>query len=221
LRVAPSGALSLEHLAIRGGLLSSGNGGGILNDGGTLHLTGSIVADNVTEKTGGGGGIASMEGTVTISRSRLSGNRAELEAGGILIFGGSLILRDSLVSHNEASITSGVGGGLFVLNGSLPATARIFGSSFRENEAVGGGAITNTATLTIDHSTLEVNRAVQGRGIQNDGTLALTDSTIDGNQAAEAAGIWNDGTVSLVNSTIGRRRPKSFSGRVSLRVEIA
>jgi fibronectin-binding autotransporter adhesin len=110
LRVAPSGALSLEHLAIRGGLLSSGNGGGILNDGGTLHLTGSIVADNVTEKTGGGGGIASMEGTVTISRSRLSGNRAELEAGGILIFGGSLILRDSLVSHNEASITSGVVG---------------------------------------------------------------------------------------------------------------
>jgi hypothetical protein len=108
---------------------------------------------------------------VTISRSRLSGNRAELEAGGILIFGDSLILRDSLVSHNEASITSGVGGGLFVLNGSLPATARIFGSSFRENEAVGGGAITNTATLTIDHSTLEVNRAVRGGGIQNDGTL--------------------------------------------------
>lgn len=202
-RVTPSGVLSLEHLTVRGGFLSSGNGGGILNQGGTVHLTGSIVANNVAENVGGGGGIASMDGTLTIFGSRLSGNSAAFQGGGILLFGGSLTITDSVIIQNKVSITSGSGGGVFILSASLPGTAKIFGSVFRENEAVAGAGIGNTATLTIDRSTLGANRAVQGGGILNDGTLVITNSTIDHNQAAEAAGIWNDGKITLVNSTVG------------------
>jgi CSLREA domain-containing protein len=71
--------VSISGMSISNGNVS-GNGGGILNDGGTLTLRDFAVFANVAESDGGG--IANNGGILTLIDSRVSINTAEPGSGG-------------------------------------------------------------------------------------------------------------------------------------------
>jgi hypothetical protein len=68
----------------------------------------------------------------------------------------------------------------------------------------GGGAIYNAGTLTVSDSTLSDNYSYGvGGAIYNAGTLTVSDSTLSGNSSAYAGGaIYNAGALTVSNSTL-------------------
>jgi hypothetical protein len=79
-------------------------GGGIDNNGGTVYLSNSTVADNTANTIFGfGGGIMNTSGLATlyVTDSTISGNSAQL-GGGIYNNGAELIVSDSTISGNSA-----------------------------------------------------------------------------------------------------------------------
>jgi hypothetical protein len=107
-------------------------GGGIFNDGGTLTLNRSTVADNTANDAvngeGEGGGVANISGSLTATNSTISGNVAkeqpdgfwDPQGGGLwerVGGGASMTLVSDTISDN--SVTSpepaGDGGGIFIV----------------------------------------------------------------------------------------------------------
>lgn len=80
------------------------DGGGVANRGGTLFLTNTTVNGNTAPR---GGGISIGGGTGTILNSTISDNRTDdsttSNVGGVRIFGGSLILKNTIVAGNSDS----------------------------------------------------------------------------------------------------------------------
>ncbi len=68
--VTSIGNFTVNQITIQNGS-TSGNGGAILNDGGTLTVTNSTVSGNTGDN---GGGIYSASGTLTATNSTISGN---------------------------------------------------------------------------------------------------------------------------------------------------
>lgn len=239
LHVRTPGALTLNSLSIRNGLLPEGRGGaieggGIRNSGGTLNIANVTVADNVNGTTtervltglGSGGGIASLGGSVTITHSSIRDNDGHMGGGGIAIMGGTLTLDQSKITNNFARTDeAGVGGGLWFLSfGTDPVFATISNSIFAENEARFGGGLATEGLVRVQVSstTLRDNRAIDGGGVGNEGDggeLSIANSTIVHNQAAEGAGVWNGGFVhmNILDSTVANNvatfdfgRPTNF-----------
>ena len=88
-----------------------------------------------------------------------------------------------------------------------------------------GGAIYNSAKLTIIGSTISGNSADggsssspgSGGGISNGGRLTIINSTITKNSAsglANGGGIFNSGTLTVSNSTISRNSSSSSAGGI-------
>lgn len=100
IEVHSGGSLTLTGVEVIGGN-TSGSGGGIFNNGGTLHLEGSTISGNTATS---GGGIFNS-GSLTISNSTISGNTG----GGIdNAAGGILEITRSTISDNTADSAAGV-----------------------------------------------------------------------------------------------------------------
>jgi len=133
------------------------------------------------------GGVLALEG-VTLANGCLTGSDP---GGGVLVSGGSLVMRGATIAGNEA----GVGGGLAVDGGAL----YLYDSTVRGNlagDAGGGLAILSAPDVAwISSSTLSGNAAVRGGGllIGADAPLTLLNSTLSGNLAtAEGGGLLVD-----------------------------
>ncbi|HEY7948168.1 MAG TPA: choice-of-anchor Q domain-containing protein, partial [Acidimicrobiales bacterium] len=132
-------------------------GGGILNDGGQLTVTGSTLLDNAAANGLNGGGIYNNAGSVTVTSSTLTGNNTGNGSGGAV--------------YND--------GGTFTVTAST-----LTGNSAVDN--AGGAIDNNSGTLTVTDSTINHNTAfysADGGGIYNAGSLALSNSTLSGNAA--------------------------------------
>jgi hypothetical protein len=174
-----------------------GDGGGIWS--GTLTIIRSTISDNTADIHGGG---VKAFGMITIIDSTISGNRAGSDTfqftgiGGGLWLDGTVEIRNSTISGNTASGEDfGYGGGI-TLGGSGPVT--ITNSTISGNFAiVGGGGITNGASLTITNSTVSGNSAGSGGGILSGGNnVALEISNTILKAGASGANISNEsGTV--------------------------
>jgi hypothetical protein len=217
LHVAATGALALDSLMIRNGLLPEGEGGaieggGIRNSGGSLNIANVTVADNVNGTTaeriltglGSGGGIASLGGSVSITHSSIRDNVGHMGGGGIAIMGGTLTLVQSKITNNSARTEEyGIGGGLWFLAFEAdPVFATISHSIFADNESRFGGGLATQGLVRVQvrSTTLRDNRAIVGGGVGNEGDsgeLSIADSTIVHNEAAEGAGVWNGGFVHM------------------------
>jgi hypothetical protein len=91
------GSLILTDMSVQGN--AAENGGGILNEGGTLAIYSSNIKQN--SATFDGGGIHNDAlGTVTISGSKVMLNSAE-SGGGIFNDGGMVTLTDTKVRNNQ------------------------------------------------------------------------------------------------------------------------
>ena len=179
-----AGSLTLNRSTVRGNS-SSDVGGGIINDGGDLHLLSSTVVDN-TSWTDSGGGMFNNAGTVTLTDSTVRSNVAEF--GGGLANLDTLIFERSLVAENS----SGVAGGGILNRGAVTLT----NSTISQNSAVsasGGGIVNDGGTLTLINSTVSGNSSgLAGGGLFNSGTLTLGDSIVADSTGGDC---FNVGTV--------------------------
>ena len=186
-------------------------GGGILNNGGNVTLTGVVVqscqalgkGDTVinehTELEARGGGLASLTttGSVTVTNSKLTANTAlggnggnfnngagSAAKGGSIYFEGGTLNID--LARFESSAAIGGNGGNQDQNGQ---TNGGFGGL-----AQGGGAWIGGGTVTINNTTFETTAANGG------------DSGTGGNGAnpggnGEGGGIYSVGNTTVTNST--------------------
>jgi predicted outer membrane repeat protein len=173
---------TITGLAIANGV-SAHDGGGILNDGGTVTLTDSSVKSSSADN---GGGIENS-GTLTISNSTFASDSAGLDGGGI-DNRGTLTITDSTLSNDSARN----GGGLYNANvGPLFVTD----CTLSNNSAGSGGAIFNIGQATLTNATLSGNSANSGGGAYNDssGNLTLANTIIAGNTLSGSGGSGPDG----------------------------
>ncbi len=129
-------------------------GGGILNDGANLTLSGDDVTQNVVFEDASdgasGGGIYSSSGILNISDSQITGNQAlgasVASAYGDGIGGGVYVL-DGIVSMNGSTIISNLAQG---------------GDNSSDGYGVGGGFVIENGNVMLSNSTISGNIAAGG-----------------------------------------------------------
>jgi hypothetical protein len=190
--------------------------GGIFSRGdGELVLRNSTVTGNVSQGAAvlGGGTSTVIEGTT------VSGNAGDLAGG---IYGGNLVIRDSLVEGNHGSF--GGAGGIAATFGHT----QVVRSTIRDNDistSTRGGGIRNDAgsSMMVINTVVVGNRAPlpgdgQGGGIWNGGTLRVVASAITGNAAGTpdepgvGGGIYNVGRIVLAATLIADNFPDDCFG---------
>lgn len=207
-RVAHGGNVTISGLAFK----NSNTSTGFIDNGGTLHLTDSIISGNTskneTSAAFAGGGI-SNHGTLTVSNSTISGNTSTHSVGGIFNEG-RLTVSNSIISGNTAGALSGgmlnSGIGALTVNNSIISGNTSYGA---------GGGIYNYGVLKLNNSTILDNKTSAGStggGIFNVGYLTLSNSTVSGNMSGEGGGITNEGSVAMINSTVAGNTSREGSG---------
>src|SRR6516225_4444722 len=138
---------SMSGLTITGGK-TTGNGGGLFNDGGNVSLTNCTVSGNsaTTPASSLGGGLFSLNGTLTLTNCTVSGNSSSHSGGGLYSLYSTATLTNCTVSDN----TAGRNGGGVVSRGT---TLALTNCTVSGNSAVriGGGIAAvfgGSATLT-------------------------------------------------------------------------
>jgi len=159
------------------------DGGGILNNGSTLTLSGCTVSQN-DAGSGNGGGIynSGSTSTLTVSGCMLSGNIA-YDGGGVYNSNGATAtIVSSTLSGNIAEggdYEQGDGGGIYNFEG----TVTLSGCTLSGNWAgFDGGAV-----YTYGYVEVEKHK-------KNDivlGTMTISGCTVTGNSAVEGAGFYN------------------------------
>ena len=226
LAIEPTCSAGVKNSTIKdnvanGSQTSSGqaNGGGGIENGGTLTLTNTTVNGNQAVTTVGndtlGGGLLNNEGTATIVNSTFDGNEA-LGGGSDDFFGGS------------------AGGAIDSYEG---ATLNVTGSQFNDNEAISaasaagdyfyatGGAIeedagiinNNPSKATIANSSFTNNLVTGGFGVSGNGggidlqsnnsttaglvTMYLVGTSVTGNRSVGGGG--GDGVTTGDSEAVG------------------
>jgi predicted outer membrane repeat protein len=221
--VAVGTTVSFVGMTIANGYcLYPDEGGGILNDGGTLTVQNCALSGNRAYL---GGGIYNS-GMLTLSNSIFSSNLADLggainnggmltvgdstfisnsagSGGGGICSGGAMTLTNSTVSENSEDLSSdyGYGGGIFDF---FYGTMTVTNCSITDNRAgADGGGILSYGALTVNNSTLFGNLAADGGGIDGgNGTLTLSNSTLSSNSANTGGGVLEYGTCNITDCTI-------------------
>ena len=199
--VAPSGALTLEGVTLRGGL-NGRPGGGILNNGGRVTFSHSRLTGNHAVGDAYGGGLFNNGGTLILTSSTVADNRVDGETlaggGGLATDGGVVTITTSAIVDNHASALNSSGGGGFAqvlvgplsLVGPQPASVDIVNSTIARNTVAarffgnGGGLMTGQGRWTIMSSTIAGNGGFSGFGA--------------------AGGIWASGPVSVQNTIVAQ-----------------
>ncbi len=202
---------------------TAGGGGG---NGGGLHVTGNgnvdITASQIINNTAAteGGGLWNNTGTMTLDGSTVSSNFANgmgAQDGGGGIFNnaggdesgsGTVVVTNSIITGNRASVGSGSGGGILNnFGGTLEVTnTRISGNDARR---AGGGIETvgsTQVTLTIVDLSGNTTGPMPGNGgglhVSGDGNVDVVNSFVGGNEAAaEGGGLWNNTGVMNISGT--------------------
>ena len=181
------------------GAAADQGGGGVYSDGGTgLTIQNTMIVENrATGAAGSGGGLFNNGGTIALEGSRIADNSANRAGGGIEDNAGVLMtLTNVILIGNSAGTAPGNGGGLHI---SGAGTVRMTGGSVESNTAVEGGGVWKSApgTLSLDGTALTDNVASGaaadqgGGGAYNDGAggmLTLRNLTVWSNDATGAAG---------------------------------
>ena len=184
--------------------------GGAIYSKGSLSISGGTFNANSAQA---GGGLALFGGMSEVTSLRLQGSESTAgtpgeSGGGILVFGGELTIRDSIVTNN---FSVGYGGGMTAVAG---AQVDIYNSTISANSVisgccVGGGIhFSGAGESSILESTIAANFAPNnGGGIYLAGTDAMQigRSTISDNVVGlRGGGLFLQGAdaLSLENSTL-------------------
>jgi len=211
-----SGIRSAARLTISDSLITSNQGNGVTNNGGTTALTNVNVLNNT-----GYGVYNLVQGTLVYTGGEVSGNQKggvyntvatatltgisvinNTGAGGIANVGSAtsrLTVMNSLVKGNSSATN---GGG--IRSDGVQNVADIRNSTISSNQAASeSGGVFNFGTMTLIGNTIENNLAVTGGGIDHfDGQLSMSNDTLSGNSASDnGGGLYNRGAATLTNVT--------------------
>lgn len=181
--IVVSGAVnvSISGVTIRNGDASGVDGGGLLNESGTVTLSNSVVENNLAPN---GAGITN-DGTMTLTGVTVRNNTADELVGSVSIC-------------NDCA-----GGGILNLD-----VMTVTNSTIHGNTADFGGGIDNAslANLTATNITVYGNTAnntvSQGGGVENLGVMSMTGSEVRNNTARNGGGLYNEGTLTVSSSNI-------------------
>jgi len=207
--------LSVTNCTVTGNIASDPNGGGGINNKGSMTLTNSTVSNNMS----GIGGILS-EGSMTIINSRIVNNSSGVCCGFVSSGGGIAITFESgtmtIINSTIANNIGGTGCGGICNLGTLTITGSTITSNSTIAEGAPGGGISNSGILNLINSTV-TNNSTHGAGagiinlnpVPNFGgnaTLNLTSSTVANNSGGSGSGITNiaGSVVNLQNSIIAK-----------------
>jgi CSLREA domain-containing protein len=144
-------SLTVEGVALSGGT-TTGNGGGLLNDGGSVVLRDVLVGNN---QAANGAGLYNDGGSIVIERALFSGNRVDGDGGALHNFGGTVNLTNVTLSANEAR---GNGGAIY-----NAATVNLANVTVAGNLAEGeGGGLRNANSLNLMNTLIADNVAPTG-----------------------------------------------------------
>lgn len=192
--------VSINDLTISHGY-ASGHGGGILNDGSNLTLSGDQLTQNVVFETNSptdiyarGGGLYSFSGTVTITDCQITNNQA-------------------LGASDPSQLGIGVGGGIALNLGTFTVTNSTISGNLAQGGAgsvvglaAGGGIATfgDSGLLVLTNDAINNNRAVGGNGAP----VAI----------AEGGGLAAEGPVSISQCAFSGNAAVGGNGGVGLQV---
>lgn len=204
LDVRPDTSLSLSDLTITGGsAVGLERGAGIYNGGDLYVLRSNIIDNHSTGRDGGGIAQVSDNAQLTVAESLISGNSSVTDGGGIGVRGGTVHVRNSVVSSNQAQ----GGGGISVRGGIVTITD----TTLSENNATsaGGGILLHDGSLTVGRSSLLANTVSGGSHVGGGlfmkvGLATFESCVIAGHDVSNrGGGIQVDfGTLRLTNCTI-------------------
>ncbi|MBN1947691.1 MAG: tandem-95 repeat protein [Bradymonadales bacterium] len=168
------------------------SGGGLLNQGGEVTLTGTVLAANLAEaemasgliwQIQRGGGIYNLA-DLSVTDCYFLENQAADQGGGIYALGGSLFVDRTTFWVNEAASSIdprddlvGEGGALWISG--IPVD--IWNSTFSANLAEAGGAailLADSASASLEYVTLYDNAPGDGHAALSGGTFSLYASII-------------------------------------------
>jgi hypothetical protein len=180
------GVVRIEHLGVTGGNAGpQGEGGGIRNNGGEVHLQRVSVDGN---RAINGGAIMNVAGEMHIVESSLVDNIAQ-GSGGALFNRAQLTIENTTISANQAND----GGGLSAVGGN----AQLLYVTIAGNSAANaGGGVNSTGNLVrVENSLLAGNDAPVGpncaTGVNSGGHNligSLNDCTLSGSTSGNVVG---------------------------------
>lgn len=234
---------------------NKGLGGGIYSYESTLTVTDSTISGNEAKGStsliwynskdeissealgNGGGGICAVgkESDVTLDGVTVTGNKATYSkkgtGAGIEAQGGSLTVKDSTISNNEAQ---GNGGGIFSAEGNV---LDVSGSTIQGNKADNGGGIhmgeardtsKTPSKATITDTKILENEAIgsgEGGGVYVGGPRAdatLKGCTVANNKSVSTGGgiAAKLGTVTLDDTTVENNQAVNGGGLFHLGIAV-
>lgn len=208
-----------------------GNGGALLNDGGTVTLEPNAGATTFTTFNGNlaaraGGAIENNGGTVTLDRVSATNNVAGINGGMLHTSGSGIVdLDGGTYDLNTADAEGGAlwnsAGGTMTVDG---ATITGNTASGAASDQGGGGIFNDGGTLTVGATTAvsitgntASGAAGSGGGLLSvGGTVSLTDVTVTGNEAIRAGGGIEliDGTFTMTNGTLSNNDVSVIGGTI-------
>lgn len=154
--IRPGGSLTMNGVTVRKGNVSGANGGGILvDDGGAVTLTNTVLEENRTSSFGGGLRVGPAA-TATLTNVTLRNNHAGFNGGGIESFSSQLTMTNVTISGNTA-----LSGGGLLQEGAGSASATLTNVTITENAvsnpSSAAGIDTAAGTITLRNSLVARN----------------------------------------------------------------
>ena len=177
------------------------DGEGYTNDTAEFKMSGGTISKNEASSNGGGVAVTSNAKFImtngTIGGSEADKNTSKQRGGGVAVLHGTFEMQNSTVSYNQATGSSGAGGGVYGMNfNSNKGSIIIKGSSSISNNTamssgtLAGGGIDGSYKLTIEGDVkIMNNKAPKGFGggiaCSQDAQVELKGCTVEGNTAKE------------------------------------
>ena len=177
------------------------DGAGYTNDTAEFKMSGGTISKNEASSNGGGVAVTSNAKFImtngTIGGSEADKNKASSNGGGVAVLHGTFEMQNGTVSYNQATGSSGSGGGVYGMNfNSNKGSIIIKGSSSISNNTamssgtLAGGGIDGSYKLTIVGDVkIMYNKAPNGFGggiaCSQDSQVELKGCTVEGNTARE------------------------------------
>jgi hypothetical protein len=203
-----TGTLNLTNVVVKdgGGFSLFGFDGSIVNNGGILTVTNSLITNN--QGTGTSGGIYNKNGGVAhLTNSTISGNRTDSTGGGIYNSGGTINITNSTVSGNSAN----TGGGIYNASGTVNVRNTIIANNTASTapdisgtvNSLGYNLIRNTTGTTITGNTTGNITGVDPKlsALRNNGGVTPTHALLPTSPAIDA------GTNCVVNLSCPTNNP--------------
>lgn len=187
---------------------TSGNGGAIYANNGSVSISGGTLSNNKAE-SGNGGAVYTNAASVAVSDTAEVNNNTSKEGGAIYSTSGSFTISGGTVKNNIA--TSGNGGAIYAGSGNVTMSG---GSLQNNNSNTGsGGAIyAGSGNITISGGALSENTAnISGGAVYaEEGSITVnaesgTAATIQSNTATTGSGgalYAKAGAVSVSDTTL-------------------